>query len=127
MKIALDHIHLRCHDVETTVLYYQRVFGAEVERKLTVMGMPIVRIKVGDISLALSPKQNDETVNNNAYQSKWGVYQIGLKIHNMASIIEKLESNGGVFTRKNIEVASGVKASFMDAPDGVEIELLEIN
>lgn len=126
MKFIFDHIHLKCADVEFTTSYYEKVFGAEIEKRFQAMGMPIVRLKVGDVSLSLSPKKDGEAITTTADEPKWGAYQIGFKIADMARAIEAIEARGGVFTDKNVEVVPGVLASFLSAPDGVEIEILEI-
>ena len=126
MKVALDHIHLKCQDLATAAEYYQQIFGAEVEKRIQVLGMPIVRLKVGDVSLALSPKKDAETVTGNPDEPRWGAYQVGFKVPDMAQAIAEIEARGGVFTGKNVEVVPGVLASFLRAPDGVEIELLAL-
>ena len=124
MQVVLDHIHLKCQDPETAAAYYQEIFGAQEEKRIEVMGMPIVRLKVGDVSLSFSPKKDAETVTCDAGQPKWGAYQIAFKVPDMAQAIADIEARGGVFMDKNVEVVPGVLASFLKAPDGVEIEIL---
>ncbi len=125
MSFKLDHIHIRSDDYEASVDYYVTMFGGEVVKRFTVMDMPVTRIRIGDMHLAVSPKKKGQTIESPETELHWGVYQIGFRVEDLSGTMTELKAKGAQFTRGPVEVVPGVKAAFIKAPDGVEIELLE--
>ena len=122
MSFKLDHVHLRCQDIEAAVDYYQKIFEAEVVGRFEARGMPLVRMKVGDMFLAFSPKRDDEPEPQNGLH--WGAYELGFLVDDVQKTYEELKAKGADFVITPMEVRPGVQAAFFMAPDGVKIEIL---
>ncbi|MBU4275649.1 MAG: VOC family protein [Proteobacteria bacterium] len=122
MSFKLDHVHLRCQDLEAAVAYYQKMFDAEVVARIEARGMPLVRIKVGDLFLALSPKRDDEPEPQSGLH--WGTYELGFVVEDVQKTYEELKAKGADFVIPPMDVRPGVQAAFFMAPDGVKIEIL---
>ncbi|BEQ14670.1 VOC family protein [Desulfoferula mesophila] len=122
MELKLDHVHLRCQDLEAAVSYYQKMLGGEVVARIEARGMPLVRMKVGDVFLAFSPQRDDEPEPQSGLH--WGTYELGFWVDDVQRAYEELKAKGAEFVIEPMELRPGVWAAFFLAPDGVKIEIL---
>ncbi len=122
MKFSLDHVHMRCQDLEATIAWYGKMFGGEVLMRSVVRGMPLVRVKVGDVVLAMSPARDDEPQPHRGLQ--WGAYELGFLVEDVHAAYAELEAKGAEFLTQPMEVRPGVEIFFLKAPDGMKIEIL---
>jgi len=51
--LGLDHIVLRVTDIDVSIRWYEQVFGAQVERRLTEFGL--YQLRIGDSLIDLVP------------------------------------------------------------------------
>ena len=123
MFCKLDHIHLRCQDVEKSVEYYVNLFAGEVVARFEARGMPIVRLKVGETFLALSPRREDEAEVQGG-GLRWGAYELGFLVEDLDQACEELRAKGAEFVAGPLEARPGVRVAFLKAPDGMQIEIL---
>jgi catechol 2,3-dioxygenase-like lactoylglutathione lyase family enzyme len=123
MFCKLDHIHLRCQDVEKSVEYYVNLFAGEVVARFEARGMPIVRLKVGETFLALSPRREDEP-EVQGEGTRWGAYELGFLVEDLDRACQELRAKGAEFAAGPLEARSGVRVAFLKAPDGMQIEIL---
>jgi catechol 2,3-dioxygenase-like lactoylglutathione lyase family enzyme len=127
MEYNFDHLHLRCQDLEAAIDFYVNMLGGEVVKRFEVNGMPIVRLVVGNTNIAFSPLKQGMSVNVSADEPCWGAYQIGFTVADLEKAMEELKAKGGKFKNEPFDAAPGVRAVFMEAPDGVEIELMQVS
>ncbi len=125
VTMKLNHIHIRCQDMQKAEDCYVKVLGGQVIKRDSVPGMPIVRIQLGGQIIALSPPREGIQVEPLSGNNRWGVWQIALEVDDVNAAYEELRSRGAIFKGEPVEQVPGVKIAFMEAPDGVEIELLE--
>jgi catechol 2,3-dioxygenase-like lactoylglutathione lyase family enzyme len=122
------HLHLRCKDVKASRDFYVKVMGGTFLRQYkTLSGREITLVAINDTSLALSAPPDDVPVAKYS-DFGWGVYQVAFAVDNLAEAIKTLQARGAVFTDngKITEPSAGVYAAFIQAPDNVEIELMQI-
>lgn len=124
MNLRLDHVHLRCRDLEASREFYQTMFKGREAARLEVGGMPIIRMEVGGVVLALSPPREGESPGLASENPGWGCYELGFLVDDVQAAYDELRALGAVFISGPREVRPGVQAAFMEAPDGVRIELL---
>ena len=94
MEYTFHHIHLRCEDIEAAVAYYQKMFDGTVTERTEVRGLPIVRMKVGEENIFLSPKFGDMDVEPNSDNPRWGVYQLAFIVEDLDAAVEDLQAKG---------------------------------
>ena len=123
--MELDHIHIRCQDLEAAVKWYQEVMGAEIQRRGEVPGMPIVRMLLGGAVLALSPQRAEMQVEPLSGSPRWGVWQVSFKVADIQASYKELSARGAKFKGEPTAQTPTILAAFIDAPDGVEIELVQ--
>ncbi len=121
MEYTFHHIHLRCEDVEVAVAYYQKMFDGTITERTEVRGLPIVRMKVGEENIFLSPKFGDMNVEPNSDNPRWGVYQLAFMVEDLDAAVKDLQAKGAELenTRPN-----GLPLAFFKGPDNVQIELV---
>lgn len=127
MQTKLDHLHLRCSDLEAAVRFYVDIFGAEVEGETVLAGMPTTRLNLGGTSFALSPPRQGVEIKVDGDEPGWGVYQIGLKVADLDQAQSELAAKGVSFSRGPVRVNDQLRVAFVDGPDGVEIELMQFS
>lgn len=123
MSFKHDHTHLRCRDLEASINYYQDFFGGEVLKRLEVAGITLVRMAVGDIVLALSPRREGDPKPNDG--PGWGAYELGFLVADIHRVCGELKDKGAHFIREPYQVRPGVTIAFVQAPDDMQIEILQ--
>ena len=122
MSFTFDHMHLRTADPETTAVWFERVFGAEVIRTMQ-HGQPRVDVRLGGANIFIAPLGTGTNPNPaNPYQ---GLDHFGLTVTGIDKIVADLKAKGVTFTTELHEARPGVRIAFLKTPDGVLIELLE--
>ena len=118
-----DHIHLRCRDIEASASFYERLFDAQLIRRPGPNGPSLIEVRWPSLTLFLSPPPAPAPLT--AASPELGMWQISFRVHDLDEALAKLRTLGAVFSRPAVTLASGARAAFLDAPDGVEIELIQ--
>jgi lactoylglutathione lyase len=125
MNIKAEHTHIRCQDLEAAVDWYERVLKGKVLRRGEVPGMPIVRMDVGGQIISLSPKREEMTVEPCTGKPQWGIWQLAFEVDDIEQAFQEMKAQGATFKKEPFQQTSAAKVAFVEAPDGVEIELLQ--
>lgn len=126
MAITLDHIHFRCHDqVEVANWFISNLEGREVGRG-DIMGWPVFRVKVGGQVITFSPAKEGQVVEENSGQPRYGMYQLGLKVDDLDGTISDLKAKGVSLKAGPIDISEGLRVAFVEGPEEIEIELMEM-
>ena len=56
MHYSLDHIHLRCSDLDASIAYYEKMFDAKEVARGEAKGMPIIALEMAGQRFSFSPK-----------------------------------------------------------------------
>lgn len=116
-RIRLHHVHLFASDLEASLDFYQRWFGAEVVGDETFAGARNVLVTIGDGRLNFYDQTPRERGRN-------AVHHLGIQTEDLASLVERMRA-GGVTFRKPIAAVDGLRYVMVEGPDGVLIELFE--
>ena len=125
MNYKHDHIHVRCVDPEASEKWWTEVMGLEVLKRGGVPGMPITRLGFGDMIISLSPPREGVEVEEFSGKNLYGMYQLGVTVDDLEATVEELRGRGAKVTLEPTEMNPGMMVSFIQAPDGVEIELMQ--
>ncbi|MCX6903045.1 MAG: VOC family protein [Verrucomicrobia bacterium] len=126
MKVQkLLHTRYRVNDLEKTVRFYQEVLGLrEVERHQSPRGSELVFLKA---------PQSDELIEICHYPSA-GLVQVQPDLTHLAFSVESLEnfarhlaSLGVHYSDGPVLKPDGGGFAFIDAPEGYEIELIQLS
>jgi lactoylglutathione lyase len=125
MCYSLDHIHVRCSDVDASIAYYEKMFEAKEVARADAKGMPIITLEMAGQRVCLSPKREGVDIRMKPGDPGWGVYQIGLKVDNLDAALAELKDRGAEISSGPLNVWEGLRVLFVEGPDGVEIEVME--
>ncbi len=133
MKVlSLDHVHVYCPDVETSVGFYKRHFEAEeVMRNENVHKQTRVFLSIGGSLVVLSPvppgitPSDPPAAGDGAYTHGFGVAHFGFRVEDVESAVEDLSSRGVAVLGAPISESSGLTYAYIAGPDGVVIELTQ--
>jgi len=125
-KFTYHHIHLRSPDPEATAQYYERIFGAEVIRS-TMQGKPRVDLKLGGANIYIAPVEPGSGVNPPPVTPYQGLDHFGLQVTGIDAIVAELKAKGAEFTMEPNTIRPGVRIAFIRGPQGVSIELVDLD
>jgi len=125
VKFNLEHIHYRCQDVEAAAEYYVKMFDARIVKRTEARGIPIIRVELGGKTLALSPAPKGAEVAPVDDHLHYGVVHIALEVDDLDSAAAELKRRGADFAIEPTLVNPVTKAAFINAPDGMQVEILQ--
>jgi catechol 2,3-dioxygenase-like lactoylglutathione lyase family enzyme len=122
-KWIQHHLHIRCRDIAVSRDFYVNVLGAEQLRHYrTDYGLEIILLSLAGTHLALSPYPGQAPPES---EKSLGIYQLAFQVDNMEEALAELRARGGRLKGPITAPNAGVRAAFIEAPDGMEIELME--
>jgi catechol 2,3-dioxygenase-like lactoylglutathione lyase family enzyme len=123
-KYTWDHIHLRTKDPEAMAQWFEKMLGAEVVRTMQ-QGTPRIDLKLGGQNIFVAPVKDGDGTNAPPTIPYRGLDHFGLAVTGIDAIAADLKAKGVRFTREPITVRPGTRVCFIQAPEGVSIELLD--
>jgi len=123
MSFRLDHIHSRSADPDMTAKFYIENLGATEIRRTDNGAMFRVEIELRGLTLFIETVQGG--AGNLRPPRTLGLEHIGLCVLKLDEVMVKLKAAGVGIVVEQKEACPGVKVAFIQAPDGVQIELIE--
>lgn len=123
MTYRCDHVHLRSRDPVSAATFYTSMFGARETGR--VGGDPVQRVILDLGGLTVFIERAADDVHPAAVMPCLGIEHIGLAVEDIEGATADLKARGVVFRTGIIERGPGLRITFLDAPDGAVIELLE--
>jgi catechol 2,3-dioxygenase-like lactoylglutathione lyase family enzyme len=117
-----DHIHLRSPDPEAAAAFYAQHLGAEIKDR--VMNGEALRVILNLSGVNLFIEQVPATTAAAPVPPFQGVEHFGL-VDDLAATAAALKAAGVTFTMEPKALRPGLSIAFIQAPDGVRVELLQ--
>lgn len=114
----LHHAHIFASDMDATISFYERFFGARVVSDEVLLGSRNVMVGLGDGRLNIY----DQAPTNPTRSG--GIHHLGIQVKDLPTLVERLKE-GGVEMRKPIVEGEGFRYVMVAAPDDVLLELFE--
>lgn len=125
LELLFDHAHHRCADLEAAVAFYQRMLDAEIVKRSDYNGRVIVTLRVGNILFCLSPAPGDAETHVEENRRRLGIYHLAFLVPNLEKAVAECKRRGATFVVENLTAAPTRKVAFFEAPDGMQVELME--
>lgn len=124
-NITFDHVHLISKNVPATAQWYVDKFGADIVKSAEVRGAPQIYLEIGDGSmLIVRGERPGETAGSKA-GSQWGVDHFGVRVQgDFDAFCAGLKGKGVEFSAEPRDNGPTTRLAFINAPDGVSVELL---
>jgi catechol 2,3-dioxygenase-like lactoylglutathione lyase family enzyme len=117
MHCNLHHVHLFASDLEASVAFYRKMFGAEIVSDGTAAGVRnlLIRIGSGHINFYDQPPRD---------YGRSAVHHLGIYTDDISALVAHMESQGFQF-RTGIRDFGDLKYIMLEGPDQVLIEVFE--
>ena len=120
----LNHTRLRVDDLERTVEFYKTILGLEeVRRHTSPRGSQLAFLKAPNsdelIEITYFPDSGPVQVQED-------LIHLAFEVDSMEEFGEHIKAHGVKFSDGPTKSGSGTTFAFIDAPEGYEIELLEL-
>jgi catechol 2,3-dioxygenase-like lactoylglutathione lyase family enzyme len=115
----LHHVHIFATDINTSIDFYREFFQAEVVLDAELAGARNVFLRIGTGRLHLyeqPPKR----------EGAGSIHHFGIQTDDLEAAVKKLKNRGAVF-KKNITDFGFWKYIMVPAPDGILIELFQVD
>jgi len=124
MGFSIEHVAIRCRDLEASVEYYRRMFNSRVILKRNLAGSKrIAFLQIGDNMMELMEfGPGHEPVDSREH---YGVHHIGIKTDNFEATYRDLKAKGADFLGDPFEPTPGIRLVFLRDPNGAVIELAQ--
>ena len=121
MAFSLDHLHMKCQDLEEAAKFYKEMFGVQEFARVDLRGAPTIRLDLNGITINLSGRAPGET----EQYTRFGLAHFGIQVDDLDQIYQKMRAQGVAFIMEPTETAPGLKIAFFRGPSGEIVELLE--
>lgn len=124
-SLAFDHVHLVARDPKTTAAWYVDKLGGTIEKDLMVKGAPQIYVSIGGFYVIVRGARPAETAENRP-GLQWGVDHFGVRVRgDFDRFCDGLRAKGVVFSLPPTDFNPTTRIAFINAPDGVSVELLD--
>jgi len=125
MELKYDHAHFRCADLEKTVEFYRHMLDAEIVKRSEHAGRVIVTLQIGGTKFCLSPAPAGGEFKTEENGKRLGVYHLAFQVPNLDEAVATCRQRGAKFTVENFMATPARQVAFFDAPDGLQVELMQ--
>ena len=115
----VHHVHLFASNVDESISFYRDIFGGEVALDMELAGARNVFISVGRGRIHLYDQPPKDS-------GRGGIHHFGIQTDDIDEVIRRL-TDRGVTLRKGVTDFGFWKYIMVPAPDGVLIELFQVN
>lgn len=124
-SLGFDHVHLVAKDAHATARWYVDKLGGEIARSLDVKGAPQVYVSFNGFIVIVRGERPGESAADKS-TLEWGVDHFGLRVKgDFNSFCSGLKNKGVTFSLEPTDFNPTTRIAFINAPDGVSIELLD--
>lgn len=123
-SLAFDHVHLISKTPHETARWYVEKLGAVVTKDEPRHGAPQIYLAFGDASVIVRGERANERPGAKS-GFEWGVDHFGFRVReDFDGFCASLKAKGVAFSMEPTQINPATKIAFIQAPDGVSIELL---
>ena len=133
--LTFDHVHVIATDPHATANWYVEKLGAEIVADTVARGAPQIFVALGGMTMLVrgqrpgeAPAEPDSfrAYGDFSSHNRWGADHIGYTYNgDLAAYCEELKAKGVTFSVPLKNNPTGLKLCFIEAPDGVSIELVQ--
>ncbi len=124
-NITFDHVHLISKDPQRTANWYVDKLGGEIVRDGEVRGAPQVYVEIGGGAMLIVRGERPGESTSDKSSLEWGVDHFGVKVKgDFAAFCAGLKAKGVEFSVEPRDFNPTTQLAFINAPDGVSVELL---
>jgi catechol 2,3-dioxygenase-like lactoylglutathione lyase family enzyme len=122
--VGFDHVHLVATEPQKTAQWYADHLGGTIVRSGEVKGAPQVYVSIGGFIVIVRGQRPAEKANAKAGLA-WGIDHFGVRVKgDFDGFCSELKQKGVTFSLEPTDFNPQTRIAFINAPDGVSVELL---
>ena len=123
-SVGFDHVHLVAKDPAASAKWYAENLGGKIVRNIEVKGAPQVYVSFNGFIVIVRGERPGESVGGKP-GLEWGIDHFGLRVTgDFDAFCSGLRSKGVTFSLEPTQFNPTTRIAFINAPDGVSVELL---
>ena len=124
-NLAFDHVHLVSTDPHAAARWYVDKLGGEIVKSVISRGAPQIYVSLGGPMVLIRGQRAAESVADKP-GLEWGIDHFGLRVAgDFDGFCAGLRAKGVAFSMEPTNNNPTTRIAFIEAPDGVSIELLD--
>jgi len=116
MAIGVHHVHIKTRDPKQTMQFYVDNLGATL---LADMGARGYRVSLHGLQLNITP-----IIDTQKREQRYGIEHLAVDTDDYAGTLAKFRASGAQVLEE-LPATNGRRVGFVQAPDGVQIEIIE--
>ena len=123
-SLTFDHVHLVSKNPQAAADWYVDKLGGRVVRSLDVKGAPQVYVALGGFMVIVRGERPAESAKDRP-GLQWGVDHFGVRVKgDFDGFCDGMRKKGVTFSLEPTDFNPTTRIAFINAPDGVSVELL---
>ena len=124
-NMVFDHVHLVSKDPKSTAAWYAEKLEGKVVNRSEVRGAPSIVVAFKGATIIIRGQRTGEQVKEKN-GIEWGTDHFGFRVDgDFDGFCGDLKKNGVKFTVDPVDFGPTMRIAFIEAPDGVSIELVQ--
>ena len=124
-KGTFHHVHLLSENPQETSRWYVEKLGGLIENEAAVRGSVLLRIRIGEALLNIRGLWPGEKLATPVEGKLTGIDHFALAVDDIEVCMRQLKGNSVKITEPIFKTSTGIRAFFIEGPDGVLIEIIE--
>ena len=125
MKFGMNHIHIKAEDPKQTAQWYVENLGAIVAGEAEVNGSLTVRTDLGGVRVNITQASPD-ILPAGTSDPHMGLEHFGIETDDLDGAISTFENKGVKVLEEIRFLPNGMRIAFIEAPDNVRLELMQL-
>ena len=122
--LSFDHVHVISKQPKDAADWYADRLGGTITKSVTVKDAPQIYVSFGEAFIIVRGQRPGESAKDKA-NTEWGADHFGFNVQgDFDAFCAGLRAKGVKFSMEPTDINPSTRIAFIDAPDGVSIELL---
>ena len=122
--LSFDHVHVISKQPQDTADWYADRLGGTITKSATVKDAPQIYVSFGEAFIIVRGQRPGESAKDKT-NFEWGADHFGFNVQgDFDAFCAGLRAKGVKFSMEPTDINPVTRIAFVDAPDGVSIELL---
>ena len=129
-EFIFAHVHLKCHDIDATKSFYEKMFNAKFLLEEKIRNARISMMELGGTYLHISEAEPGEILESSKEQRnkvwiRYGLGHFGFRVKDLDEAIRELKRKGADFVGGIRDIREGVRVIYLRGPEDDVIEISE--
>jgi catechol 2,3-dioxygenase-like lactoylglutathione lyase family enzyme len=123
-SLSFDHVHVISKDPQTAAGWYVEKLGGKLVKSTTAHDAPQIYLSFGEAMIIVRGQRAGESVRDKS-SLEWGADHFGFQVKgDFDAFCAGLRAKGVTFSLEPTDINPATRIAFINAPDGVSVELL---